>query len=29
MVREYARQGEFSANRVSEVVDMVDPTAAE
>lgn len=29
MVREHARQGGFSANRVSEVRLMIDPTSAE
>ena len=29
MVREHARQGGFPANRVSEVVTMIDPTTAE
>ncbi len=29
MVREYARQGGFPANRVSEVKLMIDPTTAE
>lgn len=28
MVREHARQGGFPANRVSEVVTMIDPTTA-
>ncbi len=29
LVREHARQGGFPANRVSEVVTMIDPTTAE
>lgn len=29
MVREHARQGGFPANRVSEVMTMIDPTTAE
>lgn len=29
MVREHARQGEFPANRVSEVKTVIDPTTAE
>ncbi|MDQ3257271.1 MAG: DUF4242 domain-containing protein [Acidobacteriota bacterium] len=29
MVREHARQGEFPANRVSEVKTIIDPTTAE
>jgi hypothetical protein len=29
MVREHAAQGGFPANRVSEVVTMIDPTSAE
>jgi hypothetical protein len=29
MVREHARQGEFPANRVSEVKSTIDPTTAE
>ncbi|MGH8124932.1 MAG: hypothetical protein ACREPK_03705 [Rhodanobacteraceae bacterium] len=29
MVREHARQGGFPADRVSEVVTMIDPTTAE
>ncbi len=29
MVREHARQGEFPANRVSEIKAMIDPTTAE
>ena len=29
MVREHARQGGFPANRVSEIVTMIDPTTAE
>jgi len=29
MVREHARQGGFPANRVSEVVAVIDPTTAE
>ncbi len=29
MVREHAAQGGFPANRVSEVVSMIDPTSAE
>ena len=29
MVREHARQGGFPANRVSEVVTVIDPTTAE
>ncbi|MEI6737852.1 MAG: DUF4242 domain-containing protein [Pseudomonadota bacterium] len=29
MVREHARQGGFPANRVSEVVSVIDPTTAE
>ncbi len=29
MVREHARQGGFPANRVSEVMAMIDPTTAE
>jgi hypothetical protein len=29
MVREHARQGEFPADRVSEVKTMIDPTTAE
>ena len=29
MVREHARQGGFPANRVSEIVGMIDPTTAE
>ena len=29
MVREHARQGGFPANRVSEVVTIIDPTTAE
>lgn len=29
MVREHARQGGFPANRVSQVVTMIDPTTAE
>jgi hypothetical protein len=29
MVREHARQGEFSANKVSEVKTIIDPTTAE
>ncbi len=29
MVREHAKQGEFPANRVSEVKRMIDPTSAE
>ncbi len=29
MVREHARQGEFPANRVSEVKTTIDPTTAE
>ena len=29
MVREHARQGEFPANRISEVKTMIDPTTAE
>lgn len=29
LVREHARQGGFPANRVSEVVAMIDPTTAE
>ena len=29
MVREHARQGEFPANRVSEVKSVIDPTTAE
>jgi len=29
IVREHARQGGFPANRVSEVVTMIDPTTAE
>jgi hypothetical protein len=29
MVREHARQGEFPANRVSEVKMIIDPTTAE
>ena len=29
MVREHARQGEFPANRVSEVKTIIDPTSAE
>lgn len=28
-VREHARQGGFPANRVSEVIEMIDPTTAE
>lgn len=28
-VREHARQGGFPANRVSEIKDVIDPTAAE
>jgi len=28
-VREHARQGEFPANRISEVKTMIDPTTAE
>ena len=29
MVREHARQGEFPANRISEVTSLIDPTTAE
>ena len=29
MVREHARQGDFPANRVSEVKSVIDPTTAE
>lgn len=29
LVREHARQGGFPANRVSEIVTMIDPTTAE
>jgi hypothetical protein len=29
MVREHARQGGFTANRVSEVTSVIDPTTAE
>jgi hypothetical protein len=29
MVREHAKQGDFPANRVSEVKRMIDPTSAE
>ena len=29
MVREHARQGEFPANRVSEIKSIIDPTTAE
>ena len=29
MVREHARQGGFPANRVSEVISIIDPTTAE
>jgi hypothetical protein len=29
MVREHARQGGFPANRVSEIVTVIDPTTAE
>jgi hypothetical protein len=29
IVREHARQGGFPANRVSEVITMIDPTTAE
>jgi hypothetical protein len=29
MVREHAKQGGFPANRISEVVRMIDPTTAE
>ena len=29
MVREHAKQGGFPANRVSEVIRMIDPTTAE
>jgi hypothetical protein len=29
MIREHARQGGFPANRVSEIVTMIDPTTAE
>ena len=29
MVREYAKQGDFPANRVSEVKRIIDPTSAE
>jgi hypothetical protein len=29
MVREHARQGGFPANRVSEIVSVIDPTTAE
>jgi len=29
MVREHARQGEFPANRISEVKNMIDPTTGE
>ena len=29
MVREHARQGEFPANRVSEIKTIIDPTTAE
>jgi hypothetical protein len=29
LVREHARQGGFPANRISEVVTMIDPTTAE
>jgi len=29
MVREHARLGEFPANRVSEIVGIIDPTTAE
>ena len=29
MVREHARQGEFPANKVSEVKTIIDPTTAE
>ena len=29
MVREHAKQGEFPANRVSEIRRMIDPTTAE
>jgi hypothetical protein len=29
LVREHARQGGFPANRVSEVVTIIDPTTAE
>jgi hypothetical protein len=29
MVREHARQGGFPANRVSEIMTMIDPTTAE
>ncbi len=29
MVREHARQGEFPANRVSDVKTIIDPTTAE
>jgi Protein of unknown function (DUF4242) len=29
LIREHARQGGFPANRVSEIVTMIDPTTAE
>jgi Protein of unknown function (DUF4242) len=29
MVREHARQGEFPANRISEIKSVIDPTTAE
>ncbi len=29
MVREHARQGDFPANRVSEITSVIDPTTAE
>jgi hypothetical protein len=29
MVREYASQGGFPANKISEVVEIIDPTPAE
>jgi hypothetical protein len=29
MIREHARQGGFPANRVSEIVTIIDPTTAE